>query len=684
MGFGNEGVSGKRRVRTFVAAVSAAAFLFAGALFAAATEAQDFSAQPGLVILPESSLLALKNAREQADKSPVDKLAAQNAAASGAKALTAGGKSADSDTAAGDEAVDDNAIAVPFFSKPMRIGVQLDFVSYNNGAAYRKTREQLQGVFGDRNVEFVSLNVEQLVNAITDNEVDFLILDAGFYTRYETTNGLKAVASVWPLSSADPSVGAGSLFITRSDDDSIASPKDLGGKTIAAYYPTSFTGYLVGLRDLYQRGVVIESLTDKVVFLGADPERIAQAVMSGRVDAAILPACEFERMVNKEHFDRSRFHLLGLRDSGLKQCAHSTELYPSFYFAALPETSQVLRKSVGTALFTMNTGIEAVDWSLPASNRAVHDLLFDLKVGPYANLAAWRLSTFAKEQSTTVMIFLGVCFLIIFYAGSLSVLVRRRTKLLAQAVADRDRIEREAAASRDHIANLERTGIVGQMSTMIAHELKQPLGAITNFANGLLRRCCRGQIDPKVLTEVLEEIVEQGTRASEIVNRVRAYAKHQNPKLTMEDMSVSVDRAIETFVRSRRTTAPVVRQIIPYLWADIDGWEIELAVLNILKNAADAIEGVEDGEIHVEVKPEDRYWRIEVTDNGPKVTQEDVDRFMMPLVTTKENGLGLGISIVANIAERHHGRLIGIANPERGVTICLDIPRAVMPEHTAI
>ena len=249
MGFGNEGVSGKRRVRTFVAAVSAAAFLFAGALFAAATEAQDFSAQPGLVILPESSFPALKNAREQADKSPVDKLAAQNAAASGAKALTAGGKSADSDTAAGDEAVDDNAIAVPFFSKPMRIGVQLDFVSYNNGAAYRKTREQLQGVFGDRNVEFVSLNVEQLVNAITDNEVDFLILDAGFYTRYETTNGLKAVASVWPLSSADPSVGAGSLFISRSDDDSIASPKDLGGKTIAAYYPTSFTGYLVGLRS---------------------------------------------------------------------------------------------------------------------------------------------------------------------------------------------------------------------------------------------------------------------------------------------------------------------------------------------------------------------------------------------------------------------------------------------------
>ena len=574
--------------------------------------------------------------------------------------------------------------AEQFFSKPMRVGVQFEFLDYNHGQAYQRTREQLSRTFGIKNVVFVPLNVEELVNAITDASVDFLILDAGFYTRYETTNGLRAVASVWPLSSADPSVGTGSLFIARSSDDTILTPKDLVGKTIAAYYPKSFTGYLAGLRDLYQRGVVIESLEDKVIFVGPEPELVAEAVSSGRADAGILPACEFERLANEEHLDRSLFHLIGLRDDGLYQCAHSTELYPSFYFAALAGTSQVLHKAVGTSLFTMKGGIEVVDWSLPASNRAVHDLLFDLKIGPYANLAAWRLSTFAKEQSTTVMIFLGACFLVIFYAGSLSVLVRRRTKLLDQAIADRERIEREAAASRDHIANLERTGIVGQMSTMIAHELKQPLGAITNFANGLLRRARRGKIDPQMLAEVLEEIVEQGTRASEIVNRVRAYAKHQTPKLAMEDMSVAINRAIEAFTRSRRTNAVIDKHVMSYLWADIDGWEIELAVLNLLKNAADALEGYDDARIRVEVRPEDRFWRIEVSDNGAKLTQHDVDRFMLPLVTSKENGLGLGISIVSNIAERHHGRVIGLANPERGVTICLDIPRAVMPEHTAI
>ena len=75
---------------------------------------------------------------------------------------------------------------------------------------------------------------------------------------------------------------------------------------------------------------------------------------------------------------------------------------------------------------------------------------------------------------------------------------------------------------------------------------------------------------------------------------------------------------------------------------------------------------------------------VEVIDNGPKITQEEVDRFMMPLVTSKAGGLGLGLSICSNIAERHHGHISGYANPDGGVTIAMDIPRAALPEHTAM
>ena len=325
-----------------------------------------------------------------------------------------------------------------------------------------------------------------------------------------------------------------------------------------------------------------------------------------------------------------------------------------------------------------------MDWGPLSSTRVVNDLYFALKVGPYEHLQAFRLSTFIREESAGVTVTLAAIFLIIFYAGSLSILVRRRTALLHKALEERKKIEAEAAASRDHIVHLERTGIVGQMSTMIAHELKQPLGAITNFANGLLRRLRRGSMDPKVFEEALEEIVSQGTRASEIVNRVRSYAKQQQPVLELADMCTVVMNAIDTFKRSRRSNARIETDVQPYLWAEIDEWEIELAILNLLKNASDSLEGLSDARIRVRVRPEDRYWRIEVTDNGPRITQEEVDRFMMPLVTSKAGGLGLGLSIVSNIAERHHGHITGYANPDGGVTIAMDIPRAAMPEHTAL
>lgn len=582
---------------------------------------------------------------------------------------------------------DANAAPLPengMTKRVIRVGVQQEFTTYQDGKNYQSTKEHLTERFGADGIRFDVMNIHQLESAVSDATIDFLISDPGFATRFEMTDGIKPLASLWPIQAPDPAFAEGTLFISRANDDRIRTATDFIGKKIGAFYPQSFSGNLIGLRDLYQKGMVVQSLRNSFTYFGDDPLKIAQAVQNGTVDVGFLPACRFERLVHANLIDRVKFRLVDTRSSGLTNCAHSTDLYPSFYFTTLKDTDSNLQKAVSASLYTMTALEDEADWSLPATNRAVHDLFFDLKIGPYANLAAWQFSTFAKEQTMTVVIFLGVCFLIFFYAGSLSVLVRRRTKLLKEALAERERIEKLANASRDHIANLERTGIVGQMSTMIAHELKQPLGAITNFANGLLRRSKRGPIDPKMMTEVLEEIVEQGTRASEIVNRVRAYAKHQTPELKMADMSESVLRALETFRRSRRTDATITTSIMPYLWADIDGWEIELAVLNLLKNAADALENTGMPEIKLRVRPEDRFWRIEVSDNGPKITQADVDKFMMPLVTSREGGLGLGISIVGNIAERHHGRLTATANPDHGVTMALDIPRSVIPEHTAM
>ena len=566
------------------------------------------------------------------------------------------------------------------FTSPMRIGVDIDSEGMEKSGMVKATMAQLARVFGEKNLVVQNLSRRALRDEVSAGRLDFVVSSAAFFSEMEASAGLEGVASLWPSTTSDPKEAVGSVFFTR-DDSGIDNVGQLKGRRIAVSAPQSFAGNLIAKRDLFSRGFAPDVLMGKVIYLGDDDERIYNAVMSGEADAGVLPACRIETLVEEQKVSLNHLKFLNLRRGGPVMCSHSTELYPSYYFAVTPGTDSALKKAVSAALFVMPTFGRGADWGFPVSNRTVHDLFFDLKIGPYEHLARWSFERFMREQSDFFFALVAGGMLILAYAFLVSVMVRHRTKQLRAAMEERNRIEKQMTASREHIANLERTGIVGQMSTMIAHELKQPLGAITNFANGLLRRSRRGTLDAKMLNEVLEEIVDQGTRASEIVNRVRAYAKRQTPELKIADMSVSIERAIETFKRSRRTDAVIRKSVPPYLWSEVDSWEIELAILNLLKNAGDALEGRLNPEIAVRVFAEDRYWRVEVRDNGAMITQEQVDAFMKPLVTTKANGMGLGLSIITSIAERHHGRLVAMPNPTGGMIFGLDIPRAELADR---
>ena len=561
------------------------------------------------------------------------------------------------------------------FSSPMRIAVDADSEGIEQSGMVKATMAQLEKTFGAENLRVERLSRKDLRPRILEDDFDFVVSDAAFYSEMEVIAGLTGVASLWPSTTSDPKEAVGSVFFTR-DDSGIDSVDQLKGHRVAFSTPTSFAGNLIAQRDVFSRGLVPEVILNKPIYFGENEEKIYEAVMSGEVAAGVLSACRIESLIDEQKVSLNHLKFLNLRRGGPVMCSHSTELYPSYYFAVTRGTDQALTKAVSAALFVMPTFGRGADWGFPVSNRAVHDLFFDLKIGPYEHLAKWSFDRFMREQSDFFFASVLGILLILAYAFLVSVMVRHRTKQLREAMAERDRIAKQMTASREHIANLERTGIVGQMSTMIAHELKQPLGAITNFANGLLRRSKRGNLDPRMLNEVLAEIVDQGTRASEIVDRVRAYAKRQTPELKIADMSVSIERAIETFKRSRRTDALIRKSVPPYLWSEVDSWEIELAILNLLKNAGDALQGRLNPEISVRVFAEDRYWRVEVKDNGAFITEEQVEAFMKPLVTTKANGMGLGLSIISSIAERHHGRLVAQPNPTGGMIFGLDIPRA--------
>ena len=527
-----------------------------------------------------------------------------------------------------------------FFTKPVRIAFQEVTERSDGGHIAEQTRRQLSATFGEQNLQFVTLRSAELDEAVRSRTVDYVVTTAAFFTEREVSERLHPIASLMTGSANSPTEVTGAVYFTASGNVSIRDPVDLAHRRIAAFFPSSFPGFLVPERDLLRRGVQIDQALSHVTFFGQDAEKVVQSVLSGHDDAGMLPVCEIEHLVNEGKVKADDIKILGARAGALKNCACSTDLYPFFYFVGYEGSDTTLTRAISAALFTMTRTEDGLEWVLPISNRSVYDLFFDLKIGPYAHLAKWTVSRFVREQSRTLAVLGILLAAIVFYIVSLSVLVRRRTTALQAALEERKKMETQAIASRDHIANL------------------------------------RGKIDEATFEQALTEIVDQSTRASQIVDRVRGYAKQQIPELRVADMSVSVERAIETFRRSQRSDARLVTRVPPYLWAEIDDWEIELAVHNLLKNAADAVAEIPDRTITLSVRPVEHYWRLAVSDNGPHLTQQDVDRFMLPLVTTKQHGLGLGLSIVSSIVERHKGRFIGTANEDRGVTICIDIPIA--------
>ncbi len=567
----------------------------------------------------------------------------------------------------------------PPFTAPIRLGVQHSLLKSSQSEMVLKTRDHLARVYGRQWINVFYLEDADLSTAIRSRQVDFFIADVDFFTIEEGFSFVEAIASLWPSDADSPQGATASVIVARkAGNEKAPALHDLATRKIVASSADSLSGWLAAAVELKKHHVFINDDPMKnVSFTGGNVRKVFSTMNASPDVIGVLPACELEHLGEKGDIRLRDYWVINqITGDGLR-CAHSTALYPGWIFAAGAHVTPAINKAITTALFTMDGKPYGAEWSMPASNRPIYDLFYTLKIGPYKDLAQWSLRRFVESNAQLLAFISLLLFMILTYAGTLSVLVRRRTKLLRQALRERDEADREMQASRAHIENLERTGLVGQMSTVIAHELKQPLGAVSNYANSLLRRLRRDDFNRERFEMALTEIVEQTARASQIVERVRSYAKHDYPPRKVDDISAIIESAIQTFKRSRNTNAAVVVRMRPKSLAEVDSWEIELALLNLMKNAADALVNVANPRIDVVLeKLDEMNWRLTVADNGPYLTDEQLARFFKPLQTSKgEAGMGLGLSIVANIAERHAGNITVARNGERGVKFTIVFPR---------
>jgi two-component system, LuxR family, sensor kinase FixL len=231
----------------------------------------------------------------------------------------------------------------------------------------------------------------------------------------------------------------------------------------------------------------------------------------------------------------------------------------------------------------------------------------------------------------------------------------------------------QAQLQEQHVALMHaaRLGELGQMAATLAHELNQPLTAIVNYLHSCRRLLAAdgGAHDPRI-DVALQKAAAQALRGGEVMSRLRAFAKPTDGHQTAESIGdILQDAASLATIDAGQSGVGLTLGVLPQTCMVIaDRIEIQQVLLNLIRNALEAMEGQHRRQIHLAAIPRPELVEVEVSDTGPGVPPEVRERFCEPFVTTKPNGMGIGLSICRKIIDNHGGRFWVEDNPGGGAS----------------
>jgi PAS domain S-box-containing protein len=244
---------------------------------------------------------------------------------------------------------------------------------------------------------------------------------------------------------------------------------------------------------------------------------------------------------------------------------------------------------------------------------------------------------------------------------------------------ERKRSEEALRQAHDELAHASRVLTMGELTSSIAHEVNQPLGAIVTNGNASLRLISRNPPDVERSREAIECMISDAMRASEVIKRIRAMLKKSIPEKTWLNMNETIHDVIGLTARQlANSQIALSTKLSPdRLMVLGDRVQLQQVMLNLILNSNEAMSkpGWQFRELVIGsqlTKP--NQITVEVRDSGTGFEQGNQDRIFDAFVTSKDGGLGLGLSISRTIIEAHGGRLWGTANEDQGATFQFTLP----------
>jgi PAS domain S-box-containing protein len=232
---------------------------------------------------------------------------------------------------------------------------------------------------------------------------------------------------------------------------------------------------------------------------------------------------------------------------------------------------------------------------------------------------------------------------------------------------------------REEMAHRNRISLMGEMTASFAHELNQPLTAIANNASAARRFLERGNIDPTLLQQLLQDMVADSQRAGEVIRGIRSLVRKETSVRALLDLNAVITdtvRLVSSDVLSRESV--VTTELDPQLpQVNATLVQIQQVLLNLIMNALDAMEGLPPLERRIIIRTrsdKDDVAEVSVRDFGMGLPKDQPDKVFDHFFSTKQKGMGMGLAIVRSIVEAHGGTIVGENATDRGACMIVRLP----------
>ncbi|MGI2172160.1 sensor histidine kinase [Shewanella sp. MF05960] len=572
-----------------------------------------------------------------------------------------------------------------------RVAVLANYGVAKSIARWQPLMDYLTSTVPLASFEVVPLDFTQMNQQLMNGQVQFVVTNPGHYFSMSDDFPISWLATMKSDKHGGNTFAIGATIIVRKESD-LFTLEDLAGHSAVASDPNALGGYQAAMGLIHSMDYPTEHFLDNVSFLGFPLEPLIYQVRDNTADIAITPFCTFEQMVAEGYINAEHFRVINDITPDGYDCAVSTPLYPNWSFASSDTVPLTVRTDITRALFSISESdpISVIGqnrgWAAPISQFEVIKLFkaLDLQASKEPlYIQAWQ---WIKLNQQWGFGFIGLFIIATIYHLWLEYrFIRKSENLLAT--------ERQLKTKALQLERLQSAAILGEIGAGLAHELNQPIAAITQYSEGGMLEQAKHYGEDSVQYQLLGKILRQSNRAGEIVHRIRTLLQRKDTQSIDFDVCEQITLCLELLAHEFLSHKIVVESQFNCGEMMLKGDKVGFCqvVINVLKNAIDALAETHHlqqslKKIFIELSVVNGHLQLKIYDNGIGLTCSNED-FKTTFFSTKENGLGLGLAICNDVIMKFGGQ-ISLAKCESdysapwqtGCRVFIDIPVNLPPE----